>query len=326
MTTPAASDGEHIFPATHLSALAVKWKECVADNRLREAAELLEEIVIACEPMFRRFAQHEGFDRTVDIESLVSIAQEKVVKWLMAWNPSTGRLFSWMTVCSKNAWRSETNKQTAYRRRFYATGDSLEQFFGTVDHAAERVSAEEQTRAKLEDIYSRWGTDQEIGALRYILTCLTDTDHVKGATIRAAGYAYGLSPEMAKFFYNWALMELRNAFYDQIRIPFTEQDLFRHANSYTHLVDLLNYITFDQLKAIIAVMGGTRLRIPTLAQMAKLSENYELWKGVEDTDKDPASIELVGKKHKRTPRTAQEVYEEMCDILSDDRCTEEALF
>lgn len=322
----ASPEGEHIFPATRLTALAIRWKECVAEGNDGEAAEILEDIVKSSEPMFRRFAQHEGFDRSIDLESLVSVAQEKVVRWLMAWRPHDGRLFSWFTICAKNVWRSEVNKQAVYRRRFHVTSDSLEVFFGSEDHAVERKEAEAAADAKLRDICSRWGSVQEVGTLRYLFDCIRDSEHNKPASIRAAAYAWGLDPDQVKFFYNWCLVALRNAFYEKIRTPFTEQDLFRHAHSYDHLADLLDLVTFAQMKKIIAVLGGMRLKIPTLAQMAKLAESHLIWRDIEDTEKDPAAVEAVGKKHKRSGKAAQEVYEEMSATLNEGRSTEEPIF
>ncbi len=322
MSTPT---GEHIFPATEITELALKWKDAVATGAHKTAEGLLEVIVKKCEPMFRRFAQHERFDHTVDLDRLVNVAMEKVVKWLQAWD-SKGRLFSWFTVCCKNAFRSEANKETAYKRRFHVTSDNLEQFFGSEDHAIERAEAIKAARGKLQDMTSRWGSKQEIGTLGYLFAAITDPDHNKPGAIRGATYAFGLDPDMVKFFYNWALMELRSAFYTSIRVPFSEQDLVRAYHSYTYLPDLLNIITFPQFKQMVAVMGGTRLRIPTLSQMVQMKEKYELYVEADSTDLDPASIEAVGKKRGKSGRSAQEIYEEAQHSLAEGRTGEFPVF
>lgn len=323
MSDPAPP--EHIFPATSITKAAIRWKDAVAEGREREAAELLEEIVIGSEPMFRRFAAHMGFDRTVDIERLVSVAQEKVVKWLLAWKPDKP-IFSFFTACAKNAYRSEVNKENVFRRRHHVTSDNLEKFFGQEEHGVEIAESARTVRERVASISSRWGSRQEIGTLRYLIECVMDTPHDRVQCQRAAAWAWGLSPDMVKFFYNWVLMEMRSVFYDRVRLPFTEQDLLRHAHTYDHLVDMLNIVSFEQLKKLIAVMGGTRIHIPTTSQMAKLAENYAIWKDIEESDMDPASVEAVGRKYKRSGKSAQEIYTEMCDTLHEDRSGEYSIF
>jgi hypothetical protein len=74
---------EHIFPASQLTPLAMKWKELTDTHRQREAMEILEEIVVKSSAMFQRLAMFEDFHYTVDLDILVSAAQERVVKWLL---------------------------------------------------------------------------------------------------------------------------------------------------------------------------------------------------------------------------------------------------
>jgi hypothetical protein len=47
---------------------------------------------------------------------------------------------------------------------------------------------------------------------------------------------------------------------------------------------------------MVAVMGGIRLKIPTLANLARLKEDYELYEEINETDLDPDSIQKVAKK------------------------------
>src|ERR1041385_441039 len=88
-------DNEHIFPAAKIHELATCWKELYSLNQRAEAMAVLEEIVVLSTPMFERLAQYEEYTTTVDLEYLVSAAQEKVIKWLMRWNPKKGRIFSY---------------------------------------------------------------------------------------------------------------------------------------------------------------------------------------------------------------------------------------
>lgn len=309
---PPPKKGEHIFNATWLTDLAIRWKKAVEDGRTEESLELLDQLVKGSTPMFERLAQHEKFDTSVDLPTLIMSAQEKMVRWLLAWKPKEGKLFSWLSSCAKNAFRSEVVKTNTHRNRFHATSDNLEKFFGDVDHHETlKYKAAIPVRERLKEITCRWGLKQEIGAVRFCLDALTGEGHDRKITIHSVAYAFGISPDLAKFFYNWALFALRNEMYEAVRVPFTEQELFRHRYSYTHLVDLLDIISWDQLKRIIMTLGGQRLKIPTPVQMARLREDYLMSLEVEKTDLDEHSVETIGKKYGKTQKSAQEIYEEM---------------
>ncbi len=318
---------EHIFPASQLTPLAVKWKELSAAGRHKEAMMVLEQIVEGSTAMFERLAQYEDFHYTVDLPILVGAAQEKVVKWLLKWQPKKGRLFSWFSKCAKNAFRSELVKVNQYRKRFHVTSEHLEKFYGVEDHEVDKHDLAKEVRDKIENMTCRWGDPQEIGAIRYLIECVIDDDeHDKHAAIRSAAYAYGISHELSKFFYSWALSALRHAMYDRIHVPFTEQDLFVAAESYDHIVDLREILTWDQIKQLIAIWGGKRLKIPTINHLAKLKENYALYSAVDKSDQDPDAVAEVAKKFKKTPRSAQQIFEEMVDTLDPRRYGEYSIY
>lgn len=318
--------GEHIFHATELTKLAVQWKKLNAEERHGEAMEVLEKIVIGSTAMFERLAQHENFTYTVELPVLVSAASEKVVRWLQAWQPKKGPLFSWFSKCAKNAFRSEVVKVSQYRKRFHVTGDNLEKFYGLDDHEINKQDLASDVHKKLREITSRWGHHQEIGCIRYLLECVIEDEHDKQAAIASAAFCWGVSPELAKFFYTWVLVSMRDALYEKSYLRLTEQDLFRASQSYSHIVDLLNFMTWDQVKRLIATRGGMRLKIPTLAQLAKMKESYELFREIDLGDKDPDSVASVGRKRKKSVRTAQETYFEMCEQLNPMRSGEYELY
>jgi hypothetical protein len=319
-------EGEHIFPASYLTPLAVKWKELSATGRHKEAMLVLEQIVEGSTMMFERLAQHEDFHYTVDLPILVSAAQEKVVKWLIKWQPKKGRLFTWFSKCAKNAFRSELVKVNQYRKRYHVTSDNLEKFYGVEDHEIDKHDLAKDVRERIEDITCPWGDPQETGAIRFLIECIVDDEHDKQASIRSAAYGFGISMELAKFFYSWVIVALRHTMYDRIHIPFTEQDLFLAAQSYEHLPGLLNIITWDQLKQIIAVYGGMRLKIPTIAYMAKLKESYEIYRAVDKSTQDPDAVAEVARKFRRTPRNAQDIFNEMVNNLDPKRYGEHSIY
>lgn len=324
--TSALTTPEHIFPASQLTPLAIKWKQLNAAGRHKDAMIVLEQIIIGSTAMFERLAQYEDFHFTVDLPILISAAQEKVIKWLIKWNPKKGRLFSFFGKCSKNAFRSELVKVNQYRKRYHVTSDSLEKFYGVEDHEIDRHDAAAELNNKLAELTCRWGDPQEIGAIKFLTQCILEDDHDKQSSIRSASYAYGISFDLSKFFYNWSIVNLRHAFYEKVYIPFTEHDLLMLSESYTFLPELTDIIGIDKIKEVIALMGGTRIKIPTLQYITKLRENNAILRDVQASDLDPDSISDIAKKHKKTSRTAQEIYNEMVEQSDTKRYGEHSIF
>ena len=315
--------GQHLFPDDELHQYAVRWKELNAAKRHTEAMLLLEKIIEGSTPMFERLAQHEKFHHVVDLEILVSAAQEKVVRWLLSWEPKLGKLFTFFSKCARHAFLSELVKMNQYRKRYHATSDSLEKFIGTEDHAVDKHDLAKEVRQQIEQLTCRWGDPQEIGAIRYLIECIVEEDgRDRQGAIRAAAYAWGLTMDMSKFFYRWALTALRGAFLNRIRVNFTEQDLFLLSETYTDFADFADDLKFEQLKILMVKHGGKRVKIPTLAHLAKRKEGYRIWQEIEATPKDPHSIAEVAERHKKTAKGATQMYEEMCEILNPRRAGE----
>lgn len=287
---------------------------------------VLEKIVEGSTAMFERLAQYEDFHYRVDLPILVSAAQEKIVKWLLKWRPKKGRLFSWFSTCAKNAFRTELAKVTQYRRKYHVTGDNLEKFYGAEDHEVDKHSAAAELNTRLSELTCRWGDPQEIGAIRFLTRCIIDGDHDKQRAIRSAAYAYGISFEMSKFFYNWSVVNLRHAFYERVHLPFTEHDLLLASESYTFWPEFVNIVGLEKAKECSAILGGRRVKFPTLQTIARLRENYRITREIEQSDLDPDSLATIARNHKKTARGAAEIYNEMLEKLSPKNYGEHNLF
>jgi len=319
--------GEHIFPASQLTPLGAKWKELTQAKRHREAMDVLEEIIKGSTPMFERLAMHEGFQSTVDLSILVSAAQEKVVKWLMAWEPKKGRLFTYFSKCAKNAFLSEVGKMSQYRKRFYTTSDTLEEIRGHEDHEVDKHDLASDVFHQIRELHCRWGCPQEVGCLRFMVLCITSDDTPdKNSAIWSAAYAWGVSHELARFFYTWALIALRNQLMSRIHLPFTDQDLIRAMHSYTLLPDVIDTVGIDAAKRMIATFGGQRIKIPTLAQLAKDHQDYMLAIEIQNSDQDPDSVAAIARRYGKTEKSAMEVYQDMVENLDSKRYGEHPVF
>ena len=228
--------------------------------------------------------------------------------------------------CAKNAFRCEVAKVNQYRKRFHVTGDDLEKFYGFDDHEVNKHDAAADFRSKLKNITARWGDPQEIGAIHYLIECIVADDHDKNQAITGAAYAWGISIEMSKFFYTWALVAMRNEFYEKSYVRFSEQDLFRYSQSYTYLPDMADIVGWDNMKKLIGVFGGMRIKFPTTEQLAIVKKKYELYREIEASDKDPDTVASIGKKSGTAPKTAQEVYNEMHSVLHPHRAGEHGIY
>ena len=288
---------------------------------------VLEQIVEGSTAMFQRLAQFEDFHYTVDLPILVSAAQEKVIKWLIKWQPRKGKLFSWFSKCAKNAFKSELVKVNQYRRRYHVTSEHLEKFYGVEDHEVNKRDAASEVRARLNEMTCRWGDAQVRGAIRYLIECIMDDDaHDRQAAIRSASYAYCISFSLSKWLYTWSIVSLRHAFYDKVYIPFTLQDLLRAVESYTFIPELIDIVGFEKYKELCAKLGGQRIKFHTLQSLHKLIENEKLARDIGRSDLDPDSMAAVARKYKKSPRAAEEIFKEMVEQLDPRRYGEHGIF
>lgn len=301
--------------------LALQWKDLTAQGLHDEAMPLLERIIEGSTRMFRQFAQHEKFVGTVDIDTLISEAQDRVVKWLLKWDPRKGKLFTFFTKCAKHAFISRLSKENIWRRRFHTTSDSLENFIGTEDHAVDRHDMAAQVNEKLSTITCRWGSPQEIGAIRYLIECIIEDieKRDKNAAIRGAVYAWGISYDLAKFFHRWALSELRAVFYECVRFPIGENELFLLAYSYDDVADFNKHFGWEVTKKACMLYGGRRFYFPPMAKLAKIKRDHRMSQELDRCDGDPEEVAEIAHRYKLKAKTATETYAEMVEILRPER-------
>lgn len=312
-----------IFPPKEITDLALRWKSLNADGKHTEAMLVLEKIVLMSTPMFERLAQYEEYHNTVDLPTLVSAAQEKVVRWLLKWNPKKGRIFSWFSKCAKNVFLSELVRVAQYRRRYHVTGDNLERIYGAEDHESDKHDLADEFRRDLRKLYCRWSCPQERGVLCYLIECIVDQDnHDRQRAIRAASFAYGVSLDLVKFFYGWCIVALRSLHYHRIRVSLTDMDLTLMETTYTHFANLFERFTLEDLRWLMATHGGQRIRVPTIENVLKARERYKLAMEIDRGDKDPDAVMATGRRYSKSQRTAQEIYTQMMQQQIKDKTGE----
>jgi hypothetical protein len=311
---------EHIFPASKIEPLVLTWKKLTQQNRQREAMQVLETIVVDSTEMFKRLAQHEKFHHTVPLDALVVAAQEKIPKWLDKWDPAKGSLFSWMSTCAKNVFRSELVKTTTFTKRIHCTNDdqALERLSGFAEDGQESKDRADAIMAKLHNMTCPWASDEMRGAIRYIIECILQDEHSRQNCIRGAAFAWGTSLDMSKFLYSWTHTQMRFELYSDKQLSYTEQDIFRACQRFTLGPQLLDIFGWQAMKMVIAVCGGQRWKIPTAAELDRMVQYSRMVCEVESTDKDPESIALVARRYGKckSEKTATDLYDQMTRILS----------
>jgi len=329
-----------VFDNQRMTDLTKQWQALMKEDppKRHEAMPLLEEIIKGCQNMIPQFAQYEGFSRTVDVETLTAAASARIERYLLTFDPnriSANGLFSYLSKCFKNVFRTEASKVNQYRKYFHATGDNLEKFYGEEDFRRYRNEALEEVKSDIKELTCRWGDLQEIGALRFILTCLVEEREdsiketpttVRERIIRSVSFAWAVSPDMARFLYQWAVYALRDALYHKTSPRFTQQDVLRHAESYTFIPELIDIVGWEKTKELMVKLGGVRLRLPTIQQMGKIHEKHLLWVDIQREGEDPDTIEKIGKRRGYSSKTAQQVFEDMSDVMDHRRMGDHPIF
>ena len=315
---------EHIFPETKIRPLVQTWKRLIQQNRQREAMVLLDEIIVDSTEMFKRLAQHEKFHHTVPLDSLVAAAQEKIPKWLTRWDPAKGSLFSWLSTCAKNVFRSELVKTTTFTRRIHCTDDdsSLERLSGFTGEGQDSKEKTEEIMLKIQSMACPWWYEEIRQTIRYIIECILQDEHSKQDCIRGAAFAWGMSFDTAKFLYNWTHVEMKIVLFSESILQFTEQDIFRAVNRHSGWPQVLDIIGWKAMRMLVACMGGQRLKVPTSAEMSKSYQDAIMAREMAMSDNDPESRAKVAKKFGKSEKSASEIYTEMIRVLDPAVCGE----
>jgi hypothetical protein len=317
MSNVPTKDNEHIFSETKIRPMVLTWKRLLEEDKKDEAMDLLNLIIIDCTEMFKRLAQYEKFHHTVSLDHLVTSAQIKVPVWLIKWDPAKGSLFSWLSKCAKNVFRSELVKVNSFTKRVHCTDDSeaLERLSGHTESGHDFHDKTHQLSQKIRSMVCPWAHTEIRAAIQYIVECIRSDNHNKQACIRGASFAWGLSFDVTKFLYSWTNVQLRDLLYDEGHIRLTEQDIFRAANTWTHLPQLLDVVGWKTTKKIIALFGGQRFRIPSVAECARVCQNERLHREIRNSDMDPDSIVAIASRYNKTEKTATDIFVEMTGVL-----------
>ena len=317
---PNKTKDEHIFPETTIRPLVLNWKRLIEEEKHWEAMDVLEVIINDCTEMFKRLAQHEKFHHTVPLDSLVVAAQEKIPKWLIKWDPTKGSLFSWLSTCAKNVFRSELVKTTTFTKRVHCTDDdsALERLSGFTDDGQDAKDKSEAILSKIHGMTAPWASEEMRGAIRFIIECIMEDDHRRQDCIRGAAFAWGLSMETTKFLYSWTHTQIRMELYEEKRPQFCDQDLFVAHYRNTPWPQIVDIIGWKSTYKVIACAGGQRIKIPTIAEISKLRQHGMILQEILKSDKDPESVGKIGKRFGLGPKSASEIYLAMTTTMNPE--------
>lgn len=310
-----------IFPATEISAEVLRWRSLNIEGKSEESMVSLDAILVLITPMLERLAQYEGYHHTVPLDVLKSSAYSKVIKWIQGWDESKS-IFTWFSKCARNVFISEVSKESQRRDRFQSVGESLEKYFGSEDHASDTENLTEEVDTKIKGLTCRWGSEQERAAIRFILECVVENNYNKSRIIKGASFAFAITNEMAKFFYWWVIVNLRDINYERLRKSYSDTDFLYAWLSYNPTIEILDYIPLQMFRKFVTVFGGTRIRVPTLAQIEKLSLNRKLVEEVDKSGMTPQEIDSIAAKYKRSSKSLMDTYREIIEIYNENRLGE----
>lgn len=222
--------------------------------------------------------------------------------------------------CSKHVFLGEVVKASQHRKRFHSTGDNLEKFAGAVDPTVNQHEAVEAVQDMLKTIHARWGNAQAQQCIQFHIACLVENPRGnRKNTVKTGAYASGLSLELSRFFYNWALYALRDAMFDQIAPRYSEEDVFRLQKSFTFLPEVIKIVGWEKTLKLIGLLGGTKLVLPTLAQLTQSRKDVALYNALSRTHQTATEFRRVAAEHGVTERSAEEVFQRMSNELMADR-------
>ena len=309
---------EHIFPESKIRPLVLNWKRLIDEDKTWEAMDLLEVIIADSTEMFKRLAQHEKFHHTVPLDSLVVAAQEKIPKWLMKWDPAKGSLFSWLSTCAKNVFRSGLVKTTTFTKRVHCTDDdaALERLSGFTDDGQDAKDRSDAILTKIRGISAPWASEEMRGAIRYMIECIMEDDHRRQDCIRGAAFAWGLSMDTSKFLYSWTHVQIKTELYDEKYVRFTDQDLFMAQYRNTIWPQVIDIVGWKPALKLFACVGGQRLKVLTIAEIARMKQQGQMVQEILNSDKDPDAIAKIAKRFGKTEKSATDVFVTMTGIMN----------
>ncbi len=113
---------------------------------------------------------------------------------------------------------------------------------------------------------------------------------------------------------------------DTRRVPFTRQDILRLNQSYSFLPDVIDIIGWEPFCRLVKLMGGQRIKLPTLVQMDRMHREFLLRQEIDETDLTPEAVEGVARRRGVSTRSAGEIYAELSDQLGRQRTGEHPLY
>lgn len=293
-----------IFDNEAVEALAVQFKATgdVVTYRdiCRESGNLMDAII-----------RGNKFDRQVPFDDIKNSLFLQMENWVMKWIPENGKLYTYFSACIRNGCLSVVAKEALFNQRFSVTDIPLDVLIDQEARTSSEISSGlvEVLRQAAKDIYCRWSEPVVQEVLRYMVSCvLRGRGDRRPHILKTVGLGWPISLETARFLLDWSHGAVRMALLEHFHQPMGEIDMFRAAQRFSLIPDIIDAIGIEPTKKLMHIFAGTTVRFPSVQQVRKSRESMVVYEAML-ANPTPETLKALGRKFRKSPAKIQEMYE-----------------
>jgi hypothetical protein len=272
-----------IFDEKTVQAAVLEWQRTGSVEAWHKVAEgsirLIDTII-----------RMHGFQQYDEVESLRNECIVKLHKLLSSYDPRRGRCFTHFSISIKNYLISYAQKLNNRSKRLCFPGDeAFNEIEGKAFVPHEEVS--DDLRQIINSMQTRFSDPVEIEAQQFLLDYFLregfDTSRAELAyTVEVTFY---LSRKRAQLLYDYTLISLRSAMFDQYSPSYSYQDVLRVTQKHSLLSELLDLVGPETFMRMATLFGGMSVTFPTVKQIRDLRAQHNL---LEQAKVDASSTNL----------------------------------
>lgn len=300
---------KQVFDNDKVEALALQYKrnrDTVTYQKIcAESNNLMDAII-----------RSKRYDRKVPFGDLKNHLFLQIENWILKWVPGAGKIYTYFTTCIRNGCLSYLSKERLFTERFAVTDVPLDTIGEGQTHTPKFESDVREVLEKvLEDINCRWQEPVIREVVRYLVSCvLRNRGDRRPQILRTVVLGWPVQIETAKFLLDWTHGAVRMALLEHFHQPLGEIDVYRAAQKFGFLPDLINTVGINATKQMMNVFAGTSIRFPSLQQVRRWHEAVRIFEEMSE-DPSPENIKRLAKRYRRSPAKVQEAFDMVAENL-----------
>lgn len=251
------------------------------------------------------------FDRQVPFDDLKNSLFLQIENWVRKWDPESGKLYTYFTVCIRNGCLSVVSKEALFHQRFAVTDVPMDALIDQeTGHGSEISSAlAEALQQAASDIYCRWREPQVQEILRFMVSCvLRGRGDRRPQILKTVELGWDISQDTARFLLDWSHGAVRQSLLDHFHQPLGEVDMFRAAQKFSLVPDIIDAIGVENTKKLLHVFAGVTIRFPSTQQVRKVRDETTIYETLL-ADGTPETVKALGRKFRKSPSKILEIFE-----------------